>query len=262
MSEYQNPTTPMPAMSPEPGAGYQAAEQPSMSDRASDAMGEGKQAASEVAGTAADKAREVKDETARQARDLLGEARGHLSQQAGEQHRNLVTNLRSLSTELGSMHSEQPGLASELVTQARTRVEDAADWLDRRQPGDLIDELRNFARRRPGVFLLGAAVAGVAVGRVTRGAVAAHSDDSGSTPSSSLSGASGGYEEPTSDLYGVGATPTTPHVPTSGRPQPGYGTPPPSYGTPAPGYGVPQHAAPAPEPPIYPPAGGGYGGPR
>lgn len=248
MTQYPDPTTPVPAAPPEPAPPYEAAPQPSMSDRASGAVDEGKQAASDVASTAADKARDVKDETARQARDLLGEARGHLSQQASEQHQNVVTNLRSLSSELGSMHTDQPGIASELVGQARTRVEDVADWLERRQPGDLVDELRNFARRRPGVFLLGAAVAGVAVGRLTRGAVAAHSDDGGST-TSGVSGPAAGYEEPTGDLYAVGATPTTPHDPTGGPPYAGYSTP-------------REFGEPVAEPPAYPPTGGGYGGPR
>lgn len=255
MSDYQDLTTPIPAVPSEPEPGYEAGPQSSMSDRASGAMEQGKQAASDVASTAADKAADVKDETARQARNLIGEARGHLSQQATEQHRNLVTNLRSLSTELGSMHADQPGLASELVGQARTRVDGVADWLDSRQPGDLVDELRSFARRRPGVFLLGAAMAGVAVGRVTRGAVAAHSEDGDSASAPAVSAPTSGYEEPTSDLYGVGATPTTPHDPTGGLPQPGYSAPPQDYGVP--GYG-----APGSDRPTYPPTGGGYGGPQ
>ena len=254
MSEYQDRTPPMSAVPPGSAADYETAAQPSMSDRASGAMDQGRQAASDVASTAADKAREVQDETTRQARDLLGEARGHLRDQASEQHRNVVSTLRSLSSELANMHSDQPGLASELVTQARTRVEDVADWLDRRQPGDLVNELRTFARRRPGVFLLGAAVAGVAAGRVTRGAVAAHSDDSGSaTPS--VPEPTGGYEEPTSDLYALGATPTTPHDPIDGPARSGDWTP-------GHAYGVPGHTTPSPGSPTYPPTGGGYGGPQ
>ena len=45
----------------------------------------------------------------------------------------------------------------------------AASWLEQREPADLLDEVRNFARRRPGTFLIGAAVAGLAAGRLTRG---------------------------------------------------------------------------------------------
>lgn len=260
MTEYEDATVRMPALStdaagPDPGAEAQ----PSMTDRASEAADQGKQALRDVAGSAADRARDVKDETARQARDLLSEARGHLERQASEQHRNVVTGLRSLGDELGSMHAEQPGLASELVSHARARVNDAADWFERREPGDLVGELRGFARRRPVTFLLGAAAAGIAVGRLTRGAVAAHSDDGGSgaaqlpAPADDSAGqgqdsVGAGLQRPTDDLYAVGATPTTPHNATTEVLPPDVGGGP---DTP-PGYGAP----------TYPPTGGGYGGPQ
>jgi hypothetical protein len=241
MTEYQNATTPMPAVVTAPaGAEQSSGEQASMSDRASEAANQGKQAVSDVTSTAADKARQVTEETARQARDL---------------HRNLVSGLRSLSDELGSMRADQPGLASELVSQAHERVNGAADWFERRQPGDLVGEIRDFARRRPGTFLLGAALAGIAVGRLTRGAVAAHSDDSDSASAHQVSDAttatptapSAGFGEPTDGLYGVGATPTTSYN-ASTEPAPEFGTPQQS----APGYGAP----------TYPATGGGYGGPQ
>jgi len=157
-----------------------------MKEKAADAVDQGKQAAGQVAQSATERAQEVKQEAARQARDLAGEARQHVRQQAGEQHRAVVDNLRSLSAELGSMvdRSEQSGTATELVAQARTRVDGVASWLDERQPGDLVDELRTFARRCPGTFLLGALAAGVVVGRLTRGAVAAHTDDEGTSAGS------------------------------------------------------------------------------
>ena len=154
----------------------------SMKDKAGAAADQSKQAASEVAQTAGERAQDVKQEVTRQARDLVGEAREQLTKQAGDQHRNLVGNLRSLSTELGSMadNSEQSGLATELVSQARERIDGAAQWLDGKQPGDIVDEVRSFARRRPGTFLVGALAAGLVAGRLTRGVVASHTDDSSS----------------------------------------------------------------------------------
>jgi hypothetical protein len=68
------------------------------------------------------------------------------------------------------------GPASDLAKQAAERVEDAARWLDNREPGDLVEEFRGLARRRPGAFLLGAAAAGLLVGRLTRGAIDANRD--------------------------------------------------------------------------------------
>ena len=66
---------------------------------------------------------------------------------------------------------QQSGTVSEVARQAADRADRLAEWLGQREPGDLLDEVRSFARRRPGAFLLGAAIAGVVVGRLTRGAV-------------------------------------------------------------------------------------------
>ena len=47
-----------------------------------------------------------------------------------------------------------------------------ADYLDRRGFEGAVGELQDFARRRPGTFLLGAAVAGFLVGRAAKAAQA------------------------------------------------------------------------------------------
>jgi hypothetical protein len=77
-----------------------------------------------------------------------------------------------------SQSSEQSGIAGDLVREVASRTRKVASWLDSREPGDLLDEVRGFARRKPGVFLAGAAVAGVLAGRLTRGVAQA----GGSTP--------------------------------------------------------------------------------
>lgn len=204
---------------------------PSAKERAADAAETSKQAGSEVAShatqagsdvaqTAADKAKDVAQETKRQARDLLGEAKQQLSDQAGAQHSSLVTNLRQLGNELGSManNSSQSGVATELVSQAHERVNSVANWLETRQPGDLFTEARRYAQRRPGAFLLGAALAGVVAGRLTRGVVESHRDD-GSTQGYP---GSAGYSQSYTEIqggYSSGYTPTTTYGETSG-----YGT--------------------------------------
>ena len=195
-------------------------------ERAAQAADQGKQAAGDVARTATEKAQDVGQEVTRQARDLLDEARGHVSRQAGEQHQNLVANLRSLSSELGSMagNSEQHGLATELVSQAQERIDGVVQWLDGKQPGDIAGEVRSFAQRRPGAFLLGALAAGVVAGRLTRGVVAAHSDDgpgastAAPTPDADYSTGTGTYVAPTAgpQADGEGYQPTT----TYGVPDP------------------------------------------
>lgn len=217
---------------PTPGYGTLPSDQqdsPSMKDKASDTADAAKGAAGDVAQTASEKAKDVADEAKRQARDLVGEARQQVGSQVGNQHQNLVTNLRSLADELSRMAaaSDQQGLASDLVGQAGDRARGAADWLGGRQPGDLLDEVRSFARRRPGTFLVGALVAGVAVGRLTRGAVAAHSDD--------LSGA----HQADQGSYPAGlATEQTTEMPATIPPTAGgYGSPPAHQGLPTAGSG-------------------------
>lgn len=150
-----------------------------MKDKAADSAQAGKQAAGEVAQTATDKATDVAQEAKTQARHVIGQAQDQLRGQASTQHRNLVGNLRSLGDQLNSMAepSDQPGQATDLVAEAGSRVHSAASWLDEREPGHLLDELRSFARRKPATFVLGALAAGVVAGRLTRGVVAVHQDD-------------------------------------------------------------------------------------
>lgn len=113
----------------------------------------------------------VAHEATAQARDLLGEARSGLTSQASEQQGRAAASLRSLGDELGRMAdgSEQGGLAADLVRQVAGRTGSVAAWLENREPGDVLHEVADFARRKPGTFLALAAGAGVLAGRLTRG---------------------------------------------------------------------------------------------
>src|ERR1700760_3841081 len=130
-----------------------------------------REAGSQVAQTAGDQARQVAAETGRQARDLLGEAQGQAADQAAVQQQRAAQQLRSVADEVGQMAANggQSGVATEFARQAADRMHGAASWLEQREPADLLNEVRNFARRRPATFLIGAAVAGLAAGRLTRG---------------------------------------------------------------------------------------------
>jgi hypothetical protein len=129
------------------------------------------EAGGRVAHTAADQAREVVSETARQARDLAGEASGHARDQAFVQQQKAARQLRSVADELREMTAKggQSGVATEVAQQAAERIHGAASWLEQREPADVLQAVRDFARRRPGVFLAGAVAAGLAAGRLTRG---------------------------------------------------------------------------------------------
>ena len=80
-------------------------------------------------------------------------------------------------------HVEESGTAVDVASKARDQAHGAADWLDNHEPSQVIDELRTLGRQQPGKFLLGALLAGVVAGRLTRGVVAVHTDSTDeSTP--------------------------------------------------------------------------------
>ena len=138
-----------------------------------------REAGSHVAQSATDQARQVVSETRAQAGDLLGEAKGQVRHQASTQQHQAARQLRAVAGELSEMAAKggQSGPATKLAQEAAQRVRGVASWLDRREPGDLLDGVRDFARRHPGQFLAGAAVAGVVAGRLTRGLTGAAGPD-------------------------------------------------------------------------------------
>jgi hypothetical protein len=152
----------------ETNAANGSSSQKAASDVAQDAAAGGKQTVE----TAKEQAAEVAHEATSQARELFEQARQQLTEQGSSQQEKAASGLRSLADELTGMVEGQgagDGLVSDLAQQASTRVRDAASWLESRQPGDVLDEVREFARRRPGAFLLSAAAVGLVGGRLTRG---------------------------------------------------------------------------------------------
>lgn len=135
--------------------------------------------AKDVLGTAQEEASAVVGEAKAQVKDLYQQSRRELTDQAGVQQRRIVAGLRSVSDELASMvaNSEGRGVASELVHQVSTRVSSAAEWLGGRDPGAVVEEVKRYARRKPGTFILGATIAGIVVGRLTRALASATHDE-------------------------------------------------------------------------------------
>lgn len=58
----------------------------------------------------------------------------------------------ALADELGGMaeSSEQSGVASDIAREASERVRTVADWVEAREPADLLTELKGYARHKPG----------------------------------------------------------------------------------------------------------------
>jgi hypothetical protein len=169
----------------------------------------------QVASTVADEAKHVASQARREARDLMDEGLGQLRDQAREGQQKTAKSLRAIADQLDDMaaKAEAPGVATDVVQEVSERARSVASWLEDREPGDLLSEVRGFARRRPGVFLAGAAVAGVLAGRLTRGVVAEVKQDSGG-------GTRNGGPAEVSDTAGVGTSGTTPSsLPSYREPQ-------------------------------------------
>ncbi|WP_370288225.1 hypothetical protein [Nocardioides sp.] len=234
------------------------------SDRAQEGAGAGSTTdtgtadqARRAAGTAADESRHVAEvarsqasevaSTARdEARNLIDEARSSVQDQARSQLESLTSTLQGFASDLESLaQGDEPGsgLAREVVTQASERARDLSRQLQGRDPSDLLDAARGFARRRPGTFLLGALAAGVVAGRLARGSATAAAGP-GSAGSANSDDAHVGYPSPTDTelaagvragtltgepLSGVEATavdvPPPPHAPLAGLRTPGGTTP-------------------------------------
>jgi hypothetical protein len=208
------------------------------------------QAGSQVASTATDQAKEVVQETQRQAKDLLDQGRSQVKQQVVSQQQKAGQSLSSLAQELRGLANGSsegaPGPMRDLLQQASGTLEQFADRLQNREPADLLDEVRSFARRKPGVFLLGAAAAGVLAGRLTSGVKAAHGDSASSArlPASTYRTPTD-YVEP-APTY-VDTTTTTTYTGTGGAYAAPGSTPlpPPPYGTVPPEGSVVPPSAPA-----------------
>jgi hypothetical protein len=209
------------------------------------------QAGSQVASTATDQAKEVVQETQRQAKDLLDQGRSQLKDQAISQQQKAGQSLTSLAQELRGLadgtSSGAPGPARDLLQQGAGIVEGFAHKLQSREPAELLEDVRSFARRKPGLFLLGAAAAGVLAGRLTSGVKAAHSS-SDSTANGAGYRAQSNYVDPAPTYSDYAATTTTTVGTTSGlgtSAGAGAPLPPPPYGTVPPAGGVVPPTTPA-----------------
>ena len=169
-------------------------------DEAKNVADDAKQAAGETAGTAKEQAKNVAGEAAGQAKQLFGQASGQLRDQAGEQQQRVAQGLRTVGGELGDMadRSDSQGLAGEVVRNLSGRAHSVAGWLEGRDPGTLLDDVKQYAARKPGTFIAIAAVSGLFAGRVVKALTAeAKSDHEHGTGSATTGTATGGTAAPT-----------------------------------------------------------------
>ena len=139
----------------------------------------------ELAGTVRTQADQVKGELAGQAKAMLDETRGQLQTQADIQATRAARALFQVGSQAVALSEGRPEQAGPLVDyaeQAAGWLDDTASYIEERGLEGLATDVVDFARRRPGVFLAGAAVLGFGVGRLIRsGAVSSDGDDNGVT---------------------------------------------------------------------------------
>ena len=153
---------------------------PGAREEAANLANEAGDAGRRVAETAKEETKAVGDEARRQARRLADQFGSEVRQQAATQQSRAASGLRNIGDEFSSMAAgtgSGSGFAADLARQAGDRVGAAAQWLDERGPRDVVEEVKGFARRRPGVFLAIAVGAGVVVGRLTRALMTPDDDD-------------------------------------------------------------------------------------
>lgn len=148
----------------------------------------GTQAASETARdvgrTAKHEARHVAGEMSTQARRVAQDMRGQVRDKAQQGHGTLVNRLRQTADELRDMSSgRDDSPARGLVASLAERTNRFAEQLEAKGPDGVLSEVQEFARRRPGTFLIAAAAAGFVVGRVGKSVFSAPNGPLSSAPS-------------------------------------------------------------------------------
>jgi len=86
-------------------------------------------------------------------------------------------------------------IASTLVREGAHRTERVASTLERGGVDGVVADVRSFARRNPGSFLLGAAAAGFFAGRLARHLSSDASPSSGAFSTKSITDTSGTYSD-------------------------------------------------------------------
>lgn len=172
-------------------------------DEAKSVASDAQDAGQHVAATAKDQAGAVVGEAKGQARDLYHQTTSELKDQAGAQQQRAAGGLRSISDELASMadRSDGGGVATELVRNLSGRAGSVASWLEGRDPGSLLDDVKSYAARKPGTFIAIAAGIGIVGGRLTKALAA---DAKSGTPRTSSPSA------PASDSERPDTTPSEP----------------------------------------------------
>jgi hypothetical protein len=232
MSYQDRPTSSEPAGDDPPRTGQPTQEegQPSASarERARETASTGREQAQEVASTTSEQARRVASTTQdearevvrganEQARRLVGDTRDELRGQANAQVDRLAQGLNDVSRQLRTMGEKgEPGAVTDMAREAAVRTRQISERLRGGGIDDVLSQLRNAGRNRPGLFLLGAFGAGLVAGRVVRNLA----QEPGGNGSSEVSTTGGGAAPNRSIETGHQGAPAAGAIPPTSTPDP------------------------------------------
>jgi hypothetical protein len=151
-----------------------------------------------VASVASEQVATVGSQAVDQARTVLDSASGDVRDQLEQRLRTLSEQARTTAEELQALVDGRPedaGRTKELAQSASQRIGQMADKADELGVQGVVEEVTDLARRRPVLFLAGAATAGILVGRMARAGKEAQS------------GSGDGSASPAVGNGSVGATP-------------------------------------------------------
>jgi uncharacterized protein YjbJ (UPF0337 family) len=137
-----------------------------------------KQDARQIVGTVKERAGEVTEQISSQTRSLAEETKSQLESQAREGTQRLAGAFRQFGEQAQALAEGRPEdaptlsdyvfRAADVSYGAADRLSNLGDDIEARGFTGVLQDLQGFARRRPGAFLLGAAVLGVGVGRMVK----------------------------------------------------------------------------------------------
>jgi len=178
-----------------PGTAPGADESSGVKDQAQEAAGTAADEGRRVAGVAKGEVKNVTAEAQNQLKGLLAQATTQVDEQSKQQKNRLAETVRTFGDDLHEMTSNENaggGMATQVVQQVADQARGLASRLDDREPREILEDARRFARQRPGTFLVGALAAGIVVGRLARSAKAAQDETSTQAPTKTSTAASAG----------------------------------------------------------------------
>jgi aspartokinase len=146
-----------------------------LKEKLADTAGKAKETAAAAFDVAAEAGRTVKSEVKARAADTMETVREAAGERADAARDTLVTAGERLAETLQSEAAGKDGVSSRVLTGLAGGVTTVTDGLRGKSLGDLVTGAKDYARRHPGTFAVGAAVAGFALARFLRSSSARQS---------------------------------------------------------------------------------------